>query len=189
MVYSGVFFCALLPLLSVLSFLDCLCYLSSMPASTLCFQLIVQARVEYPTLLFYPNFIAYLVVSFGGCPCWVTSPNFCFLWLSVLCTWILLPALRCFWSLYVILPICVFSLQVTLSPLCFLAYLVFSGSWPCSLGFCYLPCVLWWLSVLSEFCLASSNAPSQSLESMLLRHVSHRSSNFKRKFVIQFNDI
>lgn len=58
-----------------------------------------------------------------------------------------------------------------------------------SLGFCYLPCVLWWLSVLSEFCLASSNAPSQSLESILLRHVSHRSSNFKRKFVIQFNDI
>lgn len=187
----GVFlcFCALLPLLSVLSYLDCLCYLSSMPTSTLCFQLIVQARVECPTLLFFPDFIAYLVVSFGGCPCWVTSPNLCCLWLSVLCTWILLPTLRCFWSLYVILPIGVFSLQVTLSTLCFLAYLVFSGSWPCSLGFCYLPCVLWWLSVLSEFCLASSNAPSQSLESILLRHVSHRSSNFKRKFVIQFNDI
>lgn len=179
-------FCALLPLLSVLSFLDCLCYLSSMPASTLCFQLIVQARVECPTLLFFPDFIAYL----NCCKFWWLSVLTCvFLWLSVLCTWILLPTLQCFWSLYVILPIGVFSLQVTLSTLCFLAYLVFSGSWPCSLGFCYLPCVLWWLSVLSEFCLASSNAPSQSLESILLRHVSHRSSNFKRKFVIQFNDI
>lgn len=182
-----VVFCALLPLLSVPSYLDCLCYLSSMPTSTLwCFQLIVQARVECPTLLFFPDFIAYL----NCCKFWWLSVLTCvFLWLSVLCTWILLPTLRCFWSLYVILPIGVFSLQVTLSTLCFLAYLVFSGSWPCSLGFCYLPCVLWWLSVLSEFCLASSNAPSQSLESILLRHVSHRSSNFKRKFVIQFNDI
>lgn len=181
-----------------LSYLYCLCYLSSIvyAISALCllvhfdvFNWLSKLELNVLHCCFFPDFIAYLVVSFGGCPCWVTSPNLCFLWLSVLCTWILLPALRCFWSLYVILPICVFSLQVTLSPLCFLAYLVFSGIRPCSLGFCYLPCVLWWLSVLSEFCLASSNAPSQSLESILLRHVSHRSSNFKRKFVIQFNDI
>lgn len=136
MVYSSVF-CALLPLLSVPSYLDCLCYLSSMPASTLCFQLIVQARVECPTLLFFPDFIAYLVVSFGGCPCWVTSPNLCFLWLSVLCTWILLPTLRCF-----LVSLCYIAYWCVLSP-GYLVYLVFSC----------LPCVFLKLTVFSRFLL------------------------------------
>lgn len=111
-----------------LSYLDCLCYLSSMPTSTLwCFQLIVQARVECPTLLFFPDFIAYLVVSFGGSPCWVTSPNLCFL------TVIRALYVNSFTYIAVYLVfLCYIAYWCVLSP-GYLVYLVFSC----------IPCVFW----------------------------------------------
>lgn len=119
----GVFWCFF-----ALSYLDCLCYLSSMPTSTLwCFQLIVQARVECPTLLFFPDFIAYLVVSFGGCPCWVTSPNLCFL--------MVIRALYVNSFTYI---------AVFLVSLCYIAYwCVLSPGYLVYLVFSCIPCVFW----------------------------------------------
>lgn len=119
----GVFWCFF-----ALSYLDCLWYLSSMPTSTLwCFQLIVQARVECPTLLFFPDFIAYLVVSFGGCPCWVTSPNLCFL--------MVIRALYVNSFTYI---------AVFLVSLCYIAYwCVLSPGYLVYLVFSCLPCVFW----------------------------------------------
>lgn len=119
----GIFWCFF-----ALSYLDCLCYLSSMPTSTLwCFQLIVQARVECPTLLFFPDFIAYLVVSFGGCPCWVTSPNLCFL--------MVIRALYVNSFTYI---------AVFLVSLCYIAYwCVLSPGYLVYLVFSCIPCVFW----------------------------------------------